>query len=280
MSAQTPDFAQVELRWGARRRKQFVTINLYAFRDWLAAWPATRRDERKRKIRMALRAEGYGSFDRPYATAGDDRSPSMDIGEMSRAVFSRLRLLAPCLALTLGLAFAYALIAPRTYTATMSLLLDPRERVPAGVDAAPMPQNPDSALVESQMRLITSQIVLLKVVDEQHLADEAPGLVGSIFEALRSVTGGAAPGADLRRQAAAERLEKSIAMKRSERNYVIDVEVKGRTLFEHALHSLPLLVGMSLVLVLLMRTDWKLSRYEGAALVLVGVVRFVLSVYG
>lgn len=229
MSAQTPEFAKVQLPRGRLSPKQFVTINLYVFRNWLAAWPAARRDERKRKIRMALRAEGYGSFDRPYATAGDDRAPSMDIGEMSRAVFSRLRLLVPCLALTLGLAFAYALIAPKTYTATMSLLLDPRERVPAGVDAAPMPQNPDSALVESQMRLITSQIVLLKVVDEQHLADEAPGLIGAIFEALRSVTGGAAPGADLRRQAAAERLEKSIAMKRSERNYVIDVEVKGRT---------------------------------------------------
>ncbi|MCC0001508.1 MAG: GumC family protein [Methylobacteriaceae bacterium] len=153
----------------------------------------------------------------------------MDIGEMSRAVFSRLRLLVPCLALTLGLAFAYALIAPKSYTATMSLLLDPRERVPAGVDAAPMPQNPDPALVESQMRLMTSQIVLLKVVDEQRLADEPPGLIGSLFEVVRSITGAAAPTAEVRRLAAAEKLAKSVSMKRSERNYVIDVEVKGRT---------------------------------------------------
>lgn len=178
---------------------------------------------------MASRAEGYGSFDRPHRAAGYDGAPSMDIGEMSRAVFSRLRLLLPCLAVTIGLALAYAFLAPTTYTATMSILIDPRERVPAGVDAAPMPQNPDAALVESQMRLITSQPVLLKVVDEQHLADQTPGLIGSIFEALRSVAGGAAPGADMRRQAAAERLEKAVAMKRSERNYVIDVEVKGRT---------------------------------------------------
>jgi len=153
----------------------------------------------------------------------------MDIGEMGRAVFSRLRLLLPCLALSLGLALAYALLAPTTYTATMSLLIDPRERVPAGIDAAPMPQNPDAALVESQMRLITSLPVLLKVVDEQHLADEPIGIVGAVVEALRSITGGAAPTSDTRRQAAAERLDKAIAMKRSERNYVIDVEVKGRT---------------------------------------------------
>ena len=148
---------------------------------------------------------------------------------MSGAVFSRLRLLLPCLALTIGLALAYALFAPTTYTATMSILIDPRERVPAGIDAAPMPQNPDAALVESQMRVMTSMPVLLKVVDEQHLADEAPGLIGSILETLRAISGGAAPGADTRRQAAAERLEKAVAMKRSERNYVIDVEVKGRT---------------------------------------------------
>ncbi|HMN70622.1 MAG TPA: GumC family protein [Rhodoblastus sp.] len=178
---------------------------------------------------MASRAEGYGAFDRPPPAAGDVGAPSLDIGEMSRAVFSRLRLLLPCLALTLGLAVAYALLAPTTYTATMSLLIDPRERVPAGVDAPPMPQNPDAALVESQMRLMTSLPVLLKVVDEQGLASEPPGVLGAILEAVRGKTGGAAAGVDMQRQLAAERLEKAIAMKRSERNYVIDIEVKGRT---------------------------------------------------
>lgn len=56
--------------------------------------------------------------------------------------------------------------------------------------------------------------------------------------------------------------------------------VNPLTISTAALHSIPLLVIMSLVLVLLMRTEWKLSRYEGAALVLVGVVRFVISMYG
>ncbi len=178
---------------------------------------------------MASRAEGYGAFDRPPPAAGYDNAPSLDIGEMSRAVFSRLWLLLPCLALTLGLAIAYALLAPTTYTASMSLLIDPRERVPAGVDAAPIPQNPDAALVESQMRLMTSLPVLLKVVDEQRLASAPPGPIGAIFEAVRGITGGAAPGDEARRQQAAERLEKAIAIKRNERNYVIDVEAKGRT---------------------------------------------------
>ncbi|MFT4096955.1 MAG: exopolysaccharide transport family protein [Rhodoblastus sp.] len=178
---------------------------------------------------MASRAEGYGAIDRPPRAAGYDDAPSLDIGEMSRAVFSRLGLLLPCLALTLGLAIAYALFAPTTYTATMSLLIDPRERVPAGVDAAPIPQNPDAALVESQMRLMTSLPVLLKVVDEQRLASAPPGPIGAIFEAVRGVTGGAAASLEARRQQAAERLEKAIAIKRNERNYVIDVEVKGRS---------------------------------------------------
>lgn len=176
---------------------------------------------------MASRAEGYGAFDRPpTSSAVYEGAPSLDLGEMTRAVFSRLRLLIPCMAITLGIALGYALLAPTTYTATMSMLIDPRERVPAGVDAPPMPQNPDPALVESQMRLMTSQPVLLKVVDEQRLADQPPGVIGTILEALR---GAAAGGVDLRRQSAAEALEKAISMKRSERNYVIDIEVKGRT---------------------------------------------------
>ncbi|MFV0282117.1 MAG: GumC family protein [Rhodoblastus sp.] len=153
----------------------------------------------------------------------------MDLGEMSRAVFSRLRYLLPCLILTFTLATIYAILAPTTYTATMSILIDPRERVPAGVDAAPVPQNPDAALVESQMRLMISLPVLLKVVDQQHLADAPPGLLSSLSAILRPLTGRAAPTADTRRFAAAEGLEKSIAIKRSERNYVIDVEVKGAT---------------------------------------------------
>jgi len=175
---------------------------------------------------MASRAEGYGSFDQPQVAAGYGGAPSLDIGEMTRAVFSRLWLLIPCLAITLFLALAYAVLAPTTYTASMSIMIDPRERVPVGIDAAPMPQNPDPALVESQMRLMMSQTVLLKVVDDQGLVDAPPGLIGSLLSAFRSASSASL---DTRRQAAAERLEKAISMKRSERNYVVDVEVKGPT---------------------------------------------------
>ncbi len=173
---------------------------------------------------MASRAEGYGAFDRPPAAAGYGGAPSLDLGEMTRAVFSRFWLLLPCLSIALFLALAYVVLSPTTYTASMSIMVDPRERVPAGIDAAPMPQNPDPALVESQMRLMVSQPVLLKVVDEQGLADAPPGLIGSLLSAFRS----GASGAD-KRLAAVERLEKAISMKRSERNYVIDIEVKGPT---------------------------------------------------
>ena len=54
----------------------------------------------------------------------------------------------------------------------MSILIDPRERVPLGIDAAPMPQTPDVALVESEMRILTSKTVLRKLVESQHLLDD------------------------------------------------------------------------------------------------------------
>ena len=156
----------------------------------------------------------------------------MDIGDFYRIAASRLRLLLPCMALTLGLALAYSLLTPRTYTATMSFLVDPRERVPVSVDAPPMPQNPDPALVESQLRLLTSRPVLGKVVDAQRLADGGEtGLFGEVAAALKSMFGGPSPDAarDTRREAAIDRLERAIAVKRSEKSYVVDVDVKGPT---------------------------------------------------
>ena len=42
----------------------------------------------------------------------------------------------------------------------MSFLVDTRERPPIGVDAQPIAQYPDTGLIESQMRLLTSNEVL------------------------------------------------------------------------------------------------------------------------
>ena len=69
-----------------------------------------------------------------------------------------------------AIALIYVIVAPTRYTASLSLLVDPRDRVPVGVEAQAMPQNPDPALVESQMRVLTSKAVLRQVVESEDLA--------------------------------------------------------------------------------------------------------------
>jgi polysaccharide biosynthesis transport protein len=154
----------------------------------------------------------------------------MDIGEFHRILTRRRRLLAPCLAIAGALWLTYVVTTPTRYAATMSILIDPRERIPVGVDAAPMPQNPDIALVESEMRILTSKAVLRRLVENQNLLEDPafrPSAIREIFAGLTSLLHSGAPDADTRAAALVETLGKDISVKRSERNYIIDVEVRA-----------------------------------------------------
>jgi len=131
-----------------------------------------------------------------------------------------------------GLWLGYVVLAPTRYTASMSILVDPRERMPLGLDAPPAPQNPDVALVESQMRILVSNSVLRRVVESQHLASDpssAPGMVGQMIAAVTGLIGAKPLTPDSQSQALTEALAREITMKRGERSYVIDIDVKGRT---------------------------------------------------
>jgi uncharacterized protein involved in exopolysaccharide biosynthesis len=143
-------------------------------------------------------------------------------------VVGRWRLLLPALAFSLAIALVYVIVAPTRYAADMSILVDPRERVPVGIDAQAVPQNPDVALVESQMRLLTSMAVLRRVVESEHLVDDPdfkPGLVGRIIAALGAISHTSSPLAQNPIDSIAEALGKLIYLKRSERSYIVDVEV-------------------------------------------------------
>lgn len=155
----------------------------------------------------------------------------MDIGEFLRIARKRARLLLPCMAIAGALCLGYLVTAPTRYAASMSIFIDPRERVPLGIDAAPMPQTPDVALVESEMRILTSKTVLRKLVESQHLLDDPdyrPSGLRQALGALTSLLHSHAPSTDdARTEALVETLGAAIAVKRSERNYIIDVEVRA-----------------------------------------------------
>jgi succinoglycan biosynthesis transport protein ExoP len=147
-------------------------------------------------------------------------------------VIARWRLLIPALAFALAIALVYVLIAPTRYTASLSLLVDPRERVPVGVDAQPMPQTPDPALVESQMRVLSSKAVLRRVVESEDLVADPefkPGLIGRFVAAVGSIFRGGSSHAKDPTDAIVESLGRRIAVKRSERTYIVDVDVAAST---------------------------------------------------
>ena len=167
------------------------------------------------------------------ADAGDGAAlPTVDVGELARVAARRLRVLLPCLAIAGAIALAYIALTPSRYAATMSILVDPRERVPVGLDAQAMPQNPDIALVESEMSILTSRAVLRRVAEAQDLADDPefrPGLIGLLVGSLTSLWRAPAGDPDARLDAVVIALGDRISVKRSERNYIADVEVRAAT---------------------------------------------------
>ena len=182
--------------------------------------------------RPALFSRRLGAPASEASAAAPGLPPTMDVGEVFRIARRRARLLVPCMAIAGALCLGYLVTAPTRYAATMSIFIDPRERVPVGLEAQPMPQNPDIALVESEMRILTSKAVLRKLIDKQDLLndpDYRPGLLREIVTTLTGFLHSGPPNPDARIEALVEGLDRDISVKRSERNYIIDIEVRAGT---------------------------------------------------
>ena len=160
-----------------------------------------------------------------------DAAMDMDVGDLAAALWRRKRLLVPTLALSFGLAGAYLALTPPRYAAEMAILVDTRERAPVGVDAAPVAQNPDPALVEGQMRLITSNEVLRRLIEREQLRfdpDFAPAKPGPLAQVMKLLFGStAAPTAEQITDGLIDALARVITVKHSDKSYVLDVEVRA-----------------------------------------------------
>jgi uncharacterized protein involved in exopolysaccharide biosynthesis/Mrp family chromosome partitioning ATPase len=123
-------------------------------------------------------------------------------------------------------------LTPR-YAATAQLYVDPREL--QLVDRELTPRSQDiaglSMVVESQARLITSNNVLLRVIEDTKLDRDAEfgGETGSLMSTLWSfVSFGAKSPADAkagRMAALLDALNRHVNVKRTDRTYVVDIEV-------------------------------------------------------
>lgn len=138
-------------------------------------------------------------------------------------------LIGACLAVTVGKS-----LTPR-YTATAQLYVDPRELQLVDRELTPRAQDVSgmSMVVESQARLITSNSVLLQLIQQADL-DKDPEFGGSdgrgVMTSLLGLIGlqpRAPSAADIKdvQLAALEALNKHITIRKTEKSFIVDIEV-------------------------------------------------------
>jgi uncharacterized protein involved in exopolysaccharide biosynthesis/Mrp family chromosome partitioning ATPase len=177
------------------------------------------------------------SYDQPIDQPGpaDRQAPppaGFSVMELTRLLWQRriavamAALICACAAVMIGRS-----LTPK-YTATAQLYVDPRELQLVDRELAPRSQDLSglSMVVESQARLITSNSVLLQVIQDTHLEKDAEfgGESKSIVGFLLDLFGLELPSGGQNRieQASAlEALNRHVNVKKTDRSFIVDIEV-------------------------------------------------------
>jgi uncharacterized protein involved in exopolysaccharide biosynthesis/Mrp family chromosome partitioning ATPase len=169
---------------------------------------------------------------RPDAAQAPRAAASFNVMDLIRVLWRRkvaiamAALICACAAVMIGKS-----LTPR-YAATAQLYVDPRELQLVDRELTPRSQDISglSMVVESQARLITSNNVLLRVIEYTRL-DRDPEFGGEANSLLRSVlglvglSGGPTADANSGKMSALDALNRHINVKRTDRTYVVDIEV-------------------------------------------------------
>jgi len=163
--------------------------------------------------------------------------PTVDLREMGRILRRRYKLVAlPALAL-LGLALTYLLLATTLYTATSTVLVDPRRANVVETNQSVLSNfGTDDATIESQTLLIQSVAILVRVVGKLKLTEDAeftpkPGLLDPIKRLLFSSSGpsdGASP-EDAARARSVEILQKRMKVTRQGTTFLVDIAISSES---------------------------------------------------
>jgi polysaccharide biosynthesis transport protein len=134
------------------------------------------------------------------------------------------------------LAVVFVLVAPHRYTAVTEILIDPVDLRAVANEASPSTPTSDTALllIDSQVRVLTSDDVLRPVVESQGLVHD-PEFVGkpsplrAVVDDILAALGRQQPlGANDPALTALNALKKAIRVTRAERTYVVDVAVTSK----------------------------------------------------
>ena len=124
----------------------------------------------------------------------------------------------------LGVGIVYVAATPPRYAATAAMLIDPRLGKTVGSDPNVPGFVADTAAIDSQIKLFTSQTVLSRVAAQCRLKDdpEFNGKHRSLLQRILHPALTATDGVDLKT------LEDAITIKRPERTYVVEIDALAR----------------------------------------------------
>ena len=182
------------------------------------------------------------SSDLPYVIPDEPQTrpaegwqyPTVDLREMGRILRRRYRMaLLPAFAL-LGLAVIYLLLATTLYTATSTVLVDPRRANVVESNQSVLSNfGTDDATIESQTLLIQSVAILMRVVGKLKLTEDAefkpkPGLLDPIKALFRSSgpSDGASP-EDAAKSRSVDILQKRMKVTRQGTTFLVDIAVSS-----------------------------------------------------
>lgn len=176
-------------------------------------------------------AEGVGGS---LYRVGNVPAPSMSY--LVRVLRRQYRLVAAVTAFFLAGAIGYSVFAPRIFKASVSLLIDVRQDDPLHKESRTADSQIDTATIESQVHLMTSDAVVRDVVRKLKLADDPEFVQDNSLLPIRLVrqliafvfaSGGSSSSQDIE-LSATRSLADSIKARRVGRTYIVDVDVLSR----------------------------------------------------
>jgi uncharacterized protein involved in exopolysaccharide biosynthesis len=155
----------------------------------------------------------------------DDRGlpPLFDIGAVLKTLWDRRVLILGTAGTVFLLALLYVAVTKPTYTATSSILVDPRDSRATNLNSVLPGIGADSAAIASQVSVIDSTDLLRKVFDDENLGEDPEFAGGGL---LSSITGALWGGGSHSDDAVFEGFRKHVSVEREGLTYVIDVSVQ------------------------------------------------------
>lgn len=171
----------------------------------------------------------------PQSLAGEGarHADGLDLRGLANVLKQRRMTVLVTLVVVFLAALAFLLLTPPLFTASTQLLIDPRDQKVLQTEVRTGGIGIDTALIESQLRLLTSETVLRRVVEAQNLAKDpefgAVSTSGGLSSTIRRMFG-APPKIDDTDPAmrALDILQRRVSVRRAEKTYVIETRVTSR----------------------------------------------------